>query len=256
MQLHWHTEPFLILSILLTSWLYALFVGPLKINLNYNKKVPLKYIISFYLGIIIIYLSVGSPLDSIAEKFLFSAHMIQHMLLIYIAPILIILGIPRFIIDNLIEILRIKRLLSILTHPACGGLLFTFNFTLWHVPKLYEAALYYKSIHILEHFTIFIFSILMLWQFLTNSKIVPKRSYPLRLVSVFLLMVGQLPVFAFLTLSGEPLYLTYEWAPRIIDLDPLNDQILGGLIMKITNMVFSLTLIGICFYKWANKNEA
>ena len=96
----------------------------------------------------------------------------------------------------------------------------------------------------------------MLWPFLTNSKIVPKRSYPLRLVSVFLLMVGQLPVFAFLTLSGEPLYLTYEWAPRIIDLDPLNDQILGGLIMKITNMVFSLTLIGICFYKWANKNEA
>ena len=43
----------------------------------------------------------------------------------------------------------------------------------------------------------------------------------LRMLAIFLLMVGQLPVFAFLTFAGEAIYPTYAWAPRIIDLDPL-----------------------------------
>ena len=68
-------------------------------------------------------------------------------------------------------------------------------------------------------------------------------------------MVGQLPVFAFLTFAGEPLYPTYAWAPRIIDLDPLNDQILGGIIMKVINMLFSLSLLGLFFYQWAKNDE-
>ena len=68
-------------------------------------------------------------------------------------------------------------------------------------------------------------------------------------------MVGQLPVFAFLTFSNEALYPTYEWAPRIINLDPLNDQILGGVIMKVVNMGFSLTILVLSFYYWA-RSEA
>jgi len=52
------------------------------------------------------------------------------------------------------------------------------------------------------------------------------------------------------------LYPTYEWAPRIIDLDPLNDQILGGIIMKVVNMLFSLTLLGLCFYQWSVNEES
>ena len=120
---------------------------------------------------------------------------------------------------------------------------------------LYEAALHDKRIHVLEHWTIFLPSILMLWPYLTTSKRVSRCGYGIRMVAVFLLMVGQLPVFAFLSFSGEPLYQTYEWAPRIIDLDPLNDQILGGIIMKVVNMTFSLTFLGISFYLWARNEE-
>jgi putative membrane protein len=75
------------------------------------------------------------------------------------------------------------------------------------------------------------------------------------MLAIFLLMVGQLPVFAFLSFAGEPLYPTYAWAPRIIELDPLNDQILGGIIMKIVNMIFSLTILGVTFYFWARSEE-
>jgi len=256
MQLHWHTEPLLLISLLLVGWMYALGTGPLRQKIDPRQtKYPLKYAVSFYSGLIITYLAVGSPLDQIGEQFLFSAHMIQHMLLIYFAPTLFLFGTPGWLIDHLLKPESVRKCLSVLTHPACGGLLFTFIYTVWHVPVLYELALHDKRIHVLEHWTMFGLGLLMLWPYLTLSKRVPRRSYGVRMLAMFLLMVGQLPVFAFLTFAGEAIYPTYLWAPRILPLDPLNDQILGGIIMKVINMAFSLTILGISFYWWARSEE-
>lgn len=256
MQLHWHTEPLLLISLLSIGWLYALGVGPLRPRIAFGQRTfPLGQSILFYLGLIITYLAVGSPLDQIGEQFLFSAHMLQHMLLIYVTPTLFIFGTPSWLIDYLLQPKAVQKTMRVLTHPACGGLLFTFVYTVWHVPALYEMALHDKRIHILEHWTMFGLGLLMLWPYLTLSKSVPRRSYGIRMLSIFLLMVGQLPVFAFLTFAGEAIYPTYAWAPRIIDLDALNDQILGGIIMKVVNMGFSLTILGISFYLWARSEE-
>lgn len=255
MQLHWHTEPLLLITLLGVGWLYALAVGPCRSRICHAAKFPLRPCILFYSGLTITYLAVGSPLDQIGEQFLFSAHMLQHMLLIYCASTLFIYGTPAWLIDWLLKPVAITRTMRVLTHPACGGLLFTFVYTIWHVPALYEAALQDKRIHILEHWTMFSLGLIMLWPYLTNSSLVPRRSYGVRMVAIFLLMVGQLPVFAFLSFAGEAIYPTYEWAPRIIDLDPLNDQILGGIIMKVVNMGFSLTILGISFYHWAKSEE-
>ena len=255
MQLHWHTEPLLLITLLAVGWLYALGTGPLRKHIAPQATFPIKEVILFYSGLIIIYLSVGSPLDQIGEQFLFSAHMVQHMLLIYVSPVLFILGTPTWLIDCLLKPIWLRKSMRVLTHPALGGLLFIFIFTIWHVPVLYEAALHDKRIHILEHWTIFLPGILMLWPYLTTSKQVPRSSYGVRMVAIFLLMVGQLPVFAFLSFVGKPLYPTYVWAPRIVGLDPLSDQILGGIIMKIVNMIFFLTILGISFYFWARSEE-
>ena len=255
MQLHWHTEPLLLITILLVGWLYAITVGPLRRQIAPKAFFPIKQAVLFYLGLIIIYLAVGSPLDQIGEQFLFSAHMVQHMLLIYLSPILFILGTPTWLIDWLLRPKYLQKTMRVLTHPICGGFLFIFIFTVCHVPALYEAALHDKRIHVLEHWTIFLPSILMLWPYLTTSERVPRCKYGIRMIAIFLLMVGQLPVFAFLSFAGEPLYPSYVWAPRIVDLDPLSDQILGGIIMKVTNMIFSLTILGISFYFWARSEE-
>ena len=255
MQLHWHTETLLLITLLTVGWLYALGTGPLRDRIAPTERFPLERVITFYSGLILTYLAVGSPLDQIGEQFLFSAHMVQHMLLIYFAPVLFFFGTPTWLIDWLVKPLPVRKVMRVITHPAFGGLLFTFVYTVWHVPVLYEAALQDKRIHVLEHWTMFGLGMLMLWPFLTTSKLVPKRSYPVRIVTIFLLMVGQIPVFAFLSFAGEAIYPTYVWAPRIVDLDPLNDQILGGIIMKVVNMGFSLTIIGTCFYFWARSGE-
>jgi len=255
MQLHWHTEPLLLISLLLVGWLYALGTGPLRGRIAPKVRYPTAKAVLFYSGLILTYIAVGSPIDQLGEEFLFSAHMVQHMLLIYCTTTLFIFGTPSWLIDHLLKPRLMRNILMFLTHPACGGLLFTVVYTAWHVPALYELALRDKAIHVLEHWTMFGLGLLMLWPYITLSKLVPRRSFAVRMIGMFLLMVGQLPVFAFLTLAGEALYPTYIWAPRIIDLDPMNDQILGGIIMKVINMGFSLTILGTTFYAWSKFEE-
>jgi putative membrane protein len=259
MQLHWHTEPFLLISLLATCWAYALLTGPF--NDRWARSHPTRVSwarqIPFYAAILLLYLAVGSPLDQLAEDYLFFMHMIQHMLLIYVVPPLLFMGIPGELIDSVFKHPLLRQPMRLLTHPVFAGLTFSIVYTVWHIPLLYEAALQVKWIHILEHATMLVTAIFMWWPFLSKShSALPVSGYGVRILYAFLLMVAQLPVFAFLSFSNVAIYETYVWAPRIIEgLDPLNDQVLGGIIMKVTNMTVSLTLISWCFYQWAQRDE-
>ncbi len=255
--LHWHTEPILLLSLLLVGWLYAVFTGPLRSWLVPEVPWPRRQGTFFFAGLAIAYLTVGSPLDQLGEDFLFSAHMLQHMLLIYLLPVCFFFGTPSWLIDALLKFRPLRQAVSLLVHPVVAGSLFTLSFTLWHIPVLYESALHSKWLHVWEHATLFAPALFMWWPILSPSQILPARSYGVRMIYIFLLMIGQLPVFGFLTFSGQVLYPTYEFAPRLdfFNLTPLDDQTLGGVIMKIVNMSVSLTVFGISFYRWAAQGE-
>jgi len=248
--LHWHTEPLLLLLLIGSGWAYALAVWPLRGNLAPGEPFPTNAALWFFLGLIAAYLTVGSPLDQWGEDFLFSAHMVQHMLLVYLVPPLLIRGIPTWLWDRILAPKAVRTIVRPLVNPFTAWLAFTFSYTLWHIPTLYELALQNKAVHVLEHWCMFGPALLMWWPIISPSTILPPAPYGGRMLYLFLLMIGQLPVFAFLTLSEQVLYPTYEFAPRVTDLTPLQDQILGGLIMKVINMGVSLTLLAWCFYAW------
>lgn len=253
--LHWHSEPLLLLTIIGTGWLYALCVGPFREKIAPGQPFPRLQATLFTSGLIIGYIAVGSPIDQIGEDFLFSVHMVQHMLLIYVMPPLFLLGTPTWLADAILAWKPLRKVWRVLTHPVFAALFFNICYTLWHIPDLYELALRDKWIHILEHWTMFVPAIWFWWPLLSPSSRLPPIAYGARMLYIFILMVLQLPVFAFLTLSEEVLYPTYEYAARITSLDPLQDQILGGLIMKLNNMVVSLTMLAICFYLWYQKDQ-
>lgn len=254
--LHWHTEPLLLLLLIGAGWLYALATGPLREKIAPGERFATLKAVSFYLGLISAYLTVGSPLDQWGEDFLFSAHMVQHMLLVYLVPPLLIRGLPTWLADYLLSPKPIRAVVRVLVNPFTAWLAFTFLYTVWHIPGLYELALQDKFWHVVEHWSMFLPAMMMWWPIISPSKVLPPINYGPRMLYLFLLMVGQLPVFGFLTLSEQVLYPTYEWAPRVTHLTPLQDQILGGLIMKITNMGVSLTLLGWCFYAWHRQDVA
>lgn len=256
MQLHWHTEPFLLLALLFPIWAYLLCTFSFREKWFPTEKFPVGQAIVFVSAWVIAYLTVGSPLDQLGEEYLFSAHMVQHMLLIYLVPFMLFWGTPAWLADKLLSYAWIRRPWAVLTTPVVGGFLFTFNYTIWHVPVLYEAALHDKFIHIIEHITMFITGVFMLWHVGSPSRTyLPPRPYGIKMLAMFILMIGQLPVFAFLCFSGEVLYPTYELAPRIWGIDPLQDQLHGGVIMKVTNMLISLAVLIHSFMAWYERDQ-
>ena len=252
---HWHNEPLLVGSIVLYLWIYLVLIGPFRIKLG-SFKYPVKCLLWQIVAVATFYIAIGSPLDALGENFLFSAHMLQHNMLMYLCPLFFILGIPTWLSDYLILKLGISRkLLKFLLHPLVSSLLFTLIFSIWHLPYLYEWALRSKPVHILEHLTMFAPSILVWWNVSTHSKLIPKLPPGARMLQMFFIMVGQTPVFACLAFSSDVLYKTYEYAPRVFDITPLEDQISGAVVMKLAGMIVALTVIGLSFREWANENN-
>src|SRR5690606_26467454 len=113
---------------------------------------------------------VGSPLDQIGERFLFSAHMLQHQLLMYPAAILFLLGLPHWMVDPALAAAGSPRLLRFVLKPLMSGIIFTLVISLWHMPYFYDWALRDKLVHVLEHLMFFGASVLYWWPLLSPSK--------------------------------------------------------------------------------------
>ena len=253
---HWHTEPLLLIGILVVTWAYFILTGPLRERMMPGMPFPRKEAVWFIAGVVVFYIAVGSPLDAMGEGFLFSAHMVQHNLLMYVVALITVVAVPPALVDNLIERHAwFKRVFRFLVHPLVAGFLFTFTFCVWHFPVLYELALHDKFWHMVEHLTMYGSSVIAFWPILSRSRLAPRINWGLQILYIFLLMVAQIPLFGILTFSTEVLYPTYGLAPRITFLDPLADQVLGGLLMKVANMVVSLWLIGRAFYCWNIEQE-
>ncbi len=245
-------------GILFTCWLYSIIIGPLRERISRTASFPKREAWYFGLGMVTFYLAVGSPLDALGEGFLFSAHMFQHNVLMYISPLFIVLGIPGWLVDRAARKSKTFRIFfRLLVHPVIAGVAFTLSFSIWHFPQLFESALRSKPAHALEHMTMFLSSILMWWNICSRSKQFPPLQYGLQILYFFVLMIAQTPVFGILTFAKSVLYPTYADAVRVLpNLDPIGDQMLGGFIMKFTNMVASIAVIGTAFYKWAKKSGA
>lgn len=250
---HWHTEPALLGGILLFVWLYGMLVGPLRAWVDPEALFPGRAVAWFGVAALSFYGAVGSPLDALGENFLFSAHMVQHNVLMYLTPVFTIWALPGWLIDGLLERLPrgVVALLRLIVHPLIAGVLFTLTFSVWHFPGLYEWALHDKVVHVIEHLTMYGSSLIMLWPIFSRSDTLPPMNYGSQVLYLFLLMVAQIPLFGILTFAESVFYPTYEFAPRVfIWLDPMQDQVLGGLIMKVANMVLSLTVIARAFILW------
>ncbi len=249
---HWHNESYLIGGLILFGWLYAILAGPFRERLAPGEPYPRSLAWRFYSALVLFYLAVGSPLDQIGERFLFSAHMLQHQLLIYPAAILFLVGIPSWMIDPFLRRLGCRGLLRLLTHPLICGLVYIIIYSVWHMPALYDWALQNKLVHVVEHVMFFGSGLFYWWPLLSPSKIYPPVSYAGQMVYLFGVLIGMTPVFAYLVFSDSILYPTYEYAPRLFEtFTPGDDQLLAGVMMKIIGMGVALVAFGWSFYRWS-----
>lgn len=255
--LHWHTEPLLLLLVTGVCWAYALAVGPFRAACAPGLVAyPTGHALRFFCGVLVAYVAVGSPLDQLGESFLFWAHMLQHMLLIYVAAPLVVTGLPPELTDAFLSARpRLTAGLRVLTHPVVAGGLFTVVFSVWHFPEFYEAALGDRLLHIIEHWSMFLPAILMVWPLVSLSKVLPRIGFGAAMIYAFALMIADLPLWAVLIFGNHPIYETYRLAPRVSGLSAADDMILGAAVMKGFNEVFALLNMGYAFFAWYRRDR-
>jgi len=254
---HWHNEPYLTGGLILAGWLYAILAGPLRAVLAPGRPYPRGQAVQFYSALAIFYLAVGSPLDQIGERFLLSAHMAQHLLIMYPVPLLILLGTPAWMADLALSRPGLRTPLRMLFRPFVCAVLSTAVISLWHAPALYEWTLQDKLAHVGEHLMFLAASLLYWWPLASPSRAFPSRGYGARMLYAVATEIGMIPVCAYVVFSRDILYPTYEYAPRLIaGFTPADDQLLAGIIMKIVGMAVTLTVLGVCFFKWSRSSQA
>jgi putative membrane protein len=252
---HWHNEPFLIGGLIFLGWLYAILAGPLRERLASGAPYPRRQAIRFYAALFCFYLGVGSPLDQIAERFLLSAHMLQHQIIIYPAAVLFLLGLPDWMVRPVTARPALQGLLRVLTQPLVCGVVYTVVYSGWHLPSLYDWALQNRVVHIAEHFTMFGAALFYWWPLLSPSREFPPTSYAWQMLYLVAVIIGMTPVFAYIMFSTDVLYPTYEYAPRITSLTAAADQLLAGSMMKLGGMAVAMIAFGVSFYRWYQAGE-
>ena len=251
---HWHNEPFLVGGVIFLAWLHAILAGPLRERLAPGEPYPRAKAFRFHASLVIFYLAVGSPLDQVGEGFLFSAHMTQHLILIYPAAVLFLTGLPAWMIDPVLRLPSLRRLVHFLTRPLICGLIFSLTYSLWHMPALYDWALHDKVVHVGEHIMLFGCALFYWWPLLSPSRVFPPANYGTQMLYNFFVEVAMTPAFVYLVFSDDVLYPTYEYAPRLYpNFSAADDQLLAGTLMKIVGMIVALIAFGWSFYHWSRE---
>ena len=244
-------DPGVIDGILALSIVYGLAVGPARKKLAPNKPFEKWRALSFAIGVLILIVAVATPIDHIGETYLFSVHMVQHVLLMFFLPPFLILGTPIWLADFLFRTEGLGKLFRFMVHPVVACISFNAVLIFWHFPAFYELALRDSLVHLLEHVTFIVVSICMYWPLLGRDTTLKPVHYGLRILYVLAVSLAQIPLFAVLTFAPEPLYATYANAPRFYaDLTPIGDQMLGGVVMKLVTAVYMFVGLAVFFYRW------
>lgn len=252
----WNLDPSILIGTVIVMGLYLYAVGLLRKPYKLIDGVEPRQVIFFWLGALVIFFALVSPLDEIGDKYLFSVHMVQHLLLTIVGPPLLLLGIPEVVLKPLLRKRFILPIAKVLLNPFVAFFLFNADFWLWHIPTLYNATLTNQNIHILEHLTFIVFAVINWWpMFSPMSEDLPRLSIGGQILYIFF---GGMPVVALgagLTFA-PPLYAPYLQAPRIWGLSPATDQQLGGLIMWVPGNIILIVVVSILFIRWMQQQEA
>jgi putative membrane protein len=250
----WTFEPVQLAPIALAATLYARRLQVLR-RRGFAPH-PLRPL-AFALGLAALVLALISPLDSIGESRLFSAHMAQHLLIGDLGPLLIALGLSRPMLRPLLAPRWVQRV-RLLSNPLLALPLWAANLWLWHLPALYERALENELVHALEHACFFAGG-LLLWTTLLGLLRGPRwfgRGAQLGSLG-FVWIAGAALANVFLW-SDRAYYATYREAPRTWGLSPLADQRAGGGTMLVEMMLIGagvFTLLGLAWLREAERRQ-
>jgi putative membrane protein len=239
--LGWSFEPWVLAALLLAAGLYTVGVARLWRRAGTGRGVPLGRALAFGAAWAVTATALVSPLDGLGAR-LFSAHMLQHEMLMVVAAPLFVVGRPlgafawalppswRRGCGGFFHRRAWRLPWLAITAPLAAWLIHALALWLWHIPAAFQAALAHEGIHALQHASFLIGALLYWWSVIGNA---PERHRGAAMASLFTTMIHTGALGALLTLSPVAWYPAYAGRTLAFGLDPLEDQQLGGLVMWI-----------------------
>ena len=210
--------------------------------------------IAFFGGCVALLVALNGPLHDLSDYYLFSAHMVQHLVLTLVVAPLWLAGTPGFMLDALVErAATVRGLLPVLrwlTGPLPAFAAFGVAMVAWHLPGPYNAALETHAWHVVEHLVLLGASVLGWWPILSRATRLPALPYAGQLLYLFVFGMPMTVVAAMVTGAEHVLYPYYAAAPRVFDLTPLADQRLGGVIMWVPAGIIPVVAFTVVFFRW------
>jgi len=210
--------------------------------------------LAFFAGLAVIFASLNGPLHDLSDYYLFSAHMVQHLLLSLAVPPLLLFGTPGWMLRPFLAYPRLGAVARWVTRPTRCFIIFNVVIAAWHLPPLYNTAMAYHPIHIVQHLTFMVASVLMWWPFLSPLPELPRLAYPGQMLYCFLMVIPMSIVSIYIAMADHVLYPAYAVAPRLWGLTPMSDQQIGGLIMWIPGGLLFYVVMTFVFFKWAGRD--
>jgi len=209
----------------------------------------------FALGLVVMFVSLNGPLHDLSDTYLFSGHMVQHLLLTLLMPPLLLSGVTGEMLRPLLRAPVVAAIARRLTTAGASFLIFNVAIAAWHLPPIYNSAMSSHGVHIGQHLMFMAVAVLMWWPFLSPLPELPRLAYPGQMLYCFLMSIPMSIVAIYIAMADRLLYPSYASAPRIWGISPLEDQQIGGLIMWIPGGLFFYVVMTVVFFKWAGRES-
>ena len=261
----WSFDPWIVLTASIASIAYGR--GLVDLRRVGGAFMPWWRPAAFYLGVLASLAALISPVDALSER-MFFFHMVQHLLLVFVAAPLILLGAPLLPVSRGLPawvrrntVVRgarsrsVRWILHYLSHPMIAWSAFVVTLWSWHMPPLYTAAIENGAVHVLEHAAFMSSALLFWWLVIDPAPFRARIPYLGRFIYVVLALTQSLPLAAMLTFASEPWYEPYAAGSGLWGIGPLEDQQIGGLIMWIGAMAAYFAAVAALFVVTMKKDE-
>jgi len=221
-----------------------------------GKRPDSRRIAAFTLALVVLGAALTGPIDRYVLDGSFALYIFQQMLLIFVVPPLLLLGIPQWMARWIFVGRAIERPWRIMTRPIVAFLTFAATFTLIHFPLLCDIVCHTRLPYGDIREVLLLVGILLWWPMLSPLPEFPRLSYPLQIMYLFMLMIPMTAVAAPITMAQSVLYVFYMTREHPFGMTAMADQVLGGLIMWIGQGIYLMCVFTAIFFQWSRKEDS
>jgi putative membrane protein len=209
----------------------------------------------FALGIGVLALGASWPMHDLAERYLYSMHMVQHLAFTLVAAPLLVAGVPAWLWRAILRPRPIGAAFGLLTRPIVALAVFNGLLLFTHWPEVVDASVGSEWMHFGLHVLIVGSAVVMWWPVLSPLPERPALPLPGQMLYLFLQSLAPTIPASFLTFGSTLLYPVYGTFPRIWGISALDDQLIAGLVMKIGGGLILWGFIAVIFFRWAERER-